>query len=225
MLEEVFAANGWRELGLYPLLWEAARREMSARLRDFVAFDISRLRADGFRPRLFEARLRGAPQGASGDMPWRGVADRIDAHEDGRRFRVADYKTKRSARWRKGLAALAERGESHQIPFYAELSGRALGEGWDFAGGELLFLEAEDDEERLSLLSAAEWEGSRGPFLKTLAGQVDAIAAGRFPIRPQDGEGGHCAWCDFPTLCRKGHGPSRARAARLQPEDAPEPRG
>jgi hypothetical protein len=146
------------------------------------------------------------------------VADRVDADEPGKRFRVADYKTRRSGRWQKSPARLAADGESHQLPFYAELSGRALGEGWAFDGGELLFLEAEDDE-RLSSLSAEEWKAAREPFLRGLTERVEAIAAGRFPIDPDDGERGHCSWCAFPALCRKSHGPSRARSARARGGD------
>ncbi|MDE2489321.1 MAG: exodeoxyribonuclease V subunit gamma, partial [Elusimicrobia bacterium] len=215
VLEEVFAANDWRALGLYPLLWEAARRDMSARLRAFAAWDLARLREAGFRPRLFEASLRGEPAGgAPGGLPWRGVADRVDADGAGRRYRVADYKTRRSGRWSRPLARLASEGEAHQIPFYAELAARDLGEGWTFAGGELLFLEADEDGARASELTAEEWKTARGAFLAALDAQVAAIAAGRFPIRPDDGERGWCSWCDFPALCRKSHGPSRARAAK-----------
>ncbi len=215
VLAETFAENDWRALGLYPLLWEASRREMSAHLRAFAAWDAARLRAGGFRPRLYEARLFGEPEGgAPGGLPWRGVADRVDADEGGKLFRVADYKTRESGRWRKGLAFLAAEGESHQIPFYAALAAGALGEGWSFAGGELLFIEAEDDGDRAMVLSPEEWSRARGPFLAKLAEKVEAIGRGRFPISPEDGERGHCSWCDFPTLCRKSHGPSRARAAR-----------
>ncbi|MBI3563561.1 MAG: PD-(D/E)XK nuclease family protein, partial [Elusimicrobia bacterium] len=214
VLKEVFAENDWRALGLYPLLWEAARLEMSAHLRAFAAWDLERLRAARFRPRLYETKLRGEPEGgAPGGIPWRGVADRVDADEAGRSFRVVDYKTRRSGRWKRPLARQAAEGESHQVPFYAELTGQALGEGWSFAGGDLLFLEAEDDE-RASELTPEDWAKARGPFLTGLAARVEAIAAGRFPIRPEDGPQGHCSWCDFPTLCRKSHGPSRARAAR-----------
>ncbi len=213
-VSDVFRDNGWRELGLYPLLWEAARADMSSRLKAFVAWDFARLRAAGFRPRLQEARLRGEPEGgAPGGIPWRGVLDRVDADETGRRFRVVDYKTRRSAAWKKPLSQLAASGESHQIPFYAALAAAALGDGWSFDGGELLFIEAEDDAERGSALSADDWEKTREPFLRGLAARVESIAGGRFPIVPDDGERGHCSFCDFPTLCRKSHGPSRFRAA------------
>ncbi|MBI3288648.1 MAG: PD-(D/E)XK nuclease family protein [Elusimicrobia bacterium] len=213
--EEVFAQNDWRALGVYPLLWEAARLDMSQRLRSFIAWDVSRLRASGRRPRLYETRLHGAPpEGAPGGVLWKGVADRIDAESSGRGFRVVDYKTRMKPRWR-GLAKKAADGDMHQLPFYAELAGSALGLGWTFEGAELLFLEVEEGEERSLPLSAEDWSLARGSFLNVLSERVDAIASGRFPIRPKDEEYGHCTWCEFPTVCRKTHGPSRARAARV----------
>ena len=77
-----------------------------------------------------------------------------------------------------------------------------------------MFLEVEEGEERSAALTAEDWGLARGPFLKILAERVEAIASGRFPIRPEDGERGHCSWCEFPTVCRKAHAPSRARALR-----------
>jgi ATP-dependent helicase/nuclease subunit B len=216
VLAQTFAENDWRELGLYPLLWEASRLEMSAHLHDFVRWDFARLRAGRFRPRLYEAKLFGEPPGgAPGGLPWRGVADRIDADEDGKTFRIADYKTRKSGKWKKGLARQAAEGTFHQLPLYAALAGGALGDGWEFAGGELLFIEPPDGGEREMSLSPEDWAGAREPFLRGLTERVEAIGAGRFPIVPAEGEGGHCSWCDFPTLCRKSHGPSRARAARF----------
>ncbi|MBI2789769.1 MAG: exodeoxyribonuclease V subunit gamma [Elusimicrobia bacterium] len=210
----VFGENDWRALGIYPLLWESARLDMSARLRSFIAWDLERLREAKIRPRLFETSLRGGPpEGAPGGVPWKGVADRIDADEAGGTFRVVDYKTRSSARW-KNLAKQAAAGDLHQLPFYAELAGAAAGEGLSFGGAELLFLEVEEGEERSAALTAEDWGLARGPFLKILAERVEAIASGRFPIRPEDGERGHCSWCEFPTVCRKAHAPSRARGLR-----------
>ena len=67
---------------------------------------------------------------------------------------------------------------------------------------------------RSAVLTAEDWGLARGPFLKILAERVEAIASGRFPIRPEEGERGHCSWCEFPTVCRKAHGPSRAHGLR-----------
>ena len=210
----VFGENDWRALGIYPLLWESARIDMSARLRSFIQWDLERLRAGNLRPKLFETRLQGGPpEGAPGGVPWKGVADRIDAGEG--TFRVVDYKTRSSDRW-KNLAKKAAGGELHQLPFYAELASGKLDPTSVFGGAELLFLETEEGEERSAELSAEDWGLARGPFLKILTERVEAIASGRFPMRPVDGQQGHCTWCDFPTVCRKAHGPSRARAARAE---------
>jgi len=212
----VFAENDWRALGVYPLLWESARLDMGARLRGFIAWDLARLRAANLRPRLYETRLQGAPpEGAPGGVPWKGVADRIDASDSAREFHVVDYKT-RENRFSKKLAEKAAAGEIHQLPFYAELAGKAVGAGWKFGGASLLFLEVEEGEARSAELTAEDWGLARGSFLEILAARVEAISSGRFPMRPEDGERGHCSWCEFPTVCRKGHAPSRARALRAE---------
>ncbi|UPT74713.1 MAG: PD-(D/E)XK nuclease family protein [Elusimicrobiota bacterium] len=125
--EFVFKQNDWKALGIYPLLWESARQDMGARLREFIQWDLERLRASGLKPRLYETALKGSPpEGAPGGVPWKGVADRIDASADGKTFHVVDYKTRAGARWKK-LAEKAAAGEVHQIPFYAELAGAAMG--------------------------------------------------------------------------------------------------
>lgn len=212
----VFHENDWKALGVYPLLWESARLEMGGHLRAFIAWDLGRLRAAKLKPRLYETSLRGAPpEGAPGGVPWKGVADRIDADEGAREFHVVDYKTRENARARK-LAEKAAAGELHQLPFYAELAGDALGEGWKFGGASLLFLEVEEGHARSAELTAEDWGLARAPFLEILAERVEAIASGRFPMRPDDGERGHCSWCEFPTVCRKAHAPSRARALRAE---------
>ena len=215
-LAAVFAENDWKELGVYPLLWESARLDMTARLRAFVSWDLERLKAAKYRPALFEKKLAGSPEGgAPGGVPWKGVADRVDADPVNRSFRVVDYKTKGGAHLKNMKKKVAE-GKTHQLPFYAELAGSALGgPNWEFDGAELLFLEAEDDDERSEPLTAAEWKSARAAFLELAAARVDAIAAGRFPIRPEDGEHGVCSRCEFPALCRKSHAPTRARARKV----------
>ena len=217
-LEEAIAAalapGAWRELGVYPLLWEIERGAMAEHLRAFARWDAGRLKAAGLSPRLIEAQARSrCDDEAGGGMSWRGVIDRVDVDEAARTFRVVDYKTRRSAAWKAPLARLIGEGTSHQIPIYARLAAETLGEGWSFDGADLLFLEAEDDGARASTLTADEWLLAREPFERALAARMDDIRAGRFPISPEDGEHGRCARCAFATVCRRAHGPTRARAA------------
>ena len=146
--------------------------------------------------RLLEVRLDGVHRldGAAGPRPvrLRGTADRIDLIEGGR-LRVVDYKT--------GQAP--DRARSLQLPVYGRcaeeaLAGRRGGE-WRLAeAGYVAFGEARPwvPLDRRQDLAAASAEGQRR-FLET----VDGIEAGRFPVRPA--EPYRCAFCDYPTVCRK----------------------
>jgi hypothetical protein len=46
-------------------------------------------------------------------------------------------------------------------------------------------------------------------FHQTLDILGGLLAAGRFPLRPDD----HCAWCDFRLACRRSHPPTLEREA------------
>lgn len=214
-LEHVFSRYGWRELGVYPLLWQAARRRMSERLRDFVAWDVQESRASGLRPKWLEKELSGAlPDdlpGMAAGLKLHGRADRIDVSEDGESARVVDYKST----WKqRPLPKLVAEGRHHQLPVYGELAKEAL----KLAAVDAAILSIEDSpeatgRERAHLLTAKDWAASKTAFYSGLAERVEALAEGRFPIAPDDGDFGHCAYCDFSTLCRKSHAGTRARSS------------
>ena len=219
----VFAGHGWQDIGVYPLLWHAAKEAMTETLRDFLAWDRSEARRTGLRPALFEKRLEGEfrePRpGGLARLRVRGIADRIDRSADGR-WRVVDYKT----RWTKSgdLSRLARQGELHQLPVYAELARELPGH----ARLEDACIYALEDSpettglERCHRYGAAELEADRASFLGLVAAALREMLAGRFPITPEDGEYGVCSRCPFPSVCRKSHGPSRVRAAALTSESA-----
>lgn len=214
-LDRAFRRRGWRELGLYPLIWSILRGGMRDNLRRFLETDLEELKRSGMRPRWTELALSGAldvrlPRGLSG-MPFQGRLDRVDC--DGTGFRVIDYKT----RWRKGrLEAAVSSGRTYQPPVYLELAshdplfGELRPEGVRFCSLE----DAPEVNGRPSLFEygraghAAGWpETARR--LAELVGRVDR---GVFLIRPDDGRFGHCRWCSFGAVCRKNHPPSRRRA-------------
>ncbi|MDD5628332.1 MAG: exodeoxyribonuclease V subunit gamma [Elusimicrobia bacterium] len=227
-VEAVFAERGWRETGVYPVLWQAVRAAVAENLRDFLAWDRQEALRTGLRPALFEEHLEGEaaeprPEELAG-VKFHGIADRIDRGRDGA-WRVVDYKT----RWSRtgDLGRLVARGRLHQLPLYAELGRRAAG------GGELesaCLYALEDSPEangrpRCRLHEAQRIREDRQAFLEAVAARLRRLRAGRFPITPEDGEHGICSWCAFPALCRKSHGPSRVRAAALAAQaEAEEPR-
>ena len=64
---------------------------------------------------------------------------------------------------------------------------------------------------------AAQWAKDRPAFPERAAAWAVEISAGRYPIRPKDGDFGYCGFCSFSTVCRKSHGPSRQRAEAALP--------
>ncbi len=146
--------------------------------------------------RLLEIRLDDVYRldGDAGPRPVRvrGTADRVDLMEGGR-LRVVDYKT--------GHAP--DRSRSLQLPIYGRcaeqlLAGRHDRE-WRLAeAGYVAFGEARPwvPLDRRQDLAEAVSEGQQR-FLEA----VGAIEGGRFPVRPADPW--RCAFCDYPTVCRK----------------------
>ena len=137
-----------------------------------------------------EFRLDGAAGPRS--VKLRGAADRIDLIEGGR-LRVVDYKTGRAP----------DRARALQLPVYGRCAEQALagrrGREWRLAeAGYVAFAEPRPwvPLDRRRDIAAASAEGQRR-FLET----VDGIEDGRFPVRPA--EPYRCAFCDYPTVCRK----------------------
>jgi len=180
-----------------------------------VRWDLGELARLGLKPVARETKLEAAlaarvPESLAG-LPLVGVIDRLDEDAQGR-LRIVDYKRRSK---KEKLEGLIEKGKVLQLPVYAELVGSSLGK--PLLSAHLLGIE--DSPETTGLPREQSYSGEsasadRETFLARVAALVEGIAAGHYPIRPADGEHGHCARCEFDTMCRKGHAPSRARAAR-----------
>lgn len=209
--EAVFTPDAWRELGLYPVLWDAVRSRALARLERLVALDLGRLEAEG----LFPARFEEALEGRAGELALRGRLDRVDLSKDGKRARVVDYKTSYGEkRQPKKVLKLS----STQPAVYLEL---LLGAGW-YKGGEggvagAEYLNIEDDDETTGrawrqTLGGDDWRSARETLRASLETLRGLLARGEFPISPDEGFGGHCGYCSYARVCRKAHLPARRRA-------------
>lgn len=204
--ETVFSEETARGLGLYPVLWESARRKMSRHLERFAAWDVREVRASGLIPYLLESELSAEAAGLS----LRGRPDRVDLGPDGA-LRVIDYKST----WPRSGPALPKKVlamRAHQPPVYLELAGSLPGVGTPRALGAFFYILEGDGESPVQAFTAEDWKGLRAVYLDRLAGLVDHIEAGRFFIVPEEGRGGSCEYCSFDVLCRKAHAPSRRRA-------------
>lgn len=213
-VEKIFAANDWRAIGVYPVLWEGERRRMRSHLFRMVPLDIALLKELGLAPALFEAEF----SAAAGGVRLRGRIDRVDAGPDGR-FRVVDYKT----RWHKPkLKSLVGAMSQLQAPLYQELleadpKVKALAA----AIGGASYIAIEDSLETSSFpwlveFSGAEWRASREQVMGNVKKFLGQMRRGEFPIYPSEGTGGACEFCDYAPACRKAHPATRRRAARSQ---------
>ncbi len=238
--EEVFQEHGWEALGVYPLLWEAARRQMLHHLREFAAWDVADVRRTGLFPSFFERDMSvpwDVKKGGAGEgIRFCGRPDRLDMDPAGKRFRVIDYKTRWPAR--ESLKSRVLSMAAHQPPLYLEMA-RGVSEtaGALPVGAFYYVLEEPTDGERRPAqeFSAEDWRAVRPSFLENLERLVEQMAAGRFFIAPDEGRGGVCGRCAFAAACRKAHPPSRRRAEgsglraaydrarRVDPAEEPKP--
>lgn len=206
-IDEAFAEFGWRELGLYPVLWESAKRRMSSHLKRFVARDVAEMAGSGFRP----ARLEREFEAVVGGRLFRGRPDRVDLGPDGATFRVVDYKTRRGS-WRGNLEKKVLGLSALQPPLYLELASH---EFKGSAAGAFFYVLEQDPgaDGRPMEFSGEAWKRWRDRVLEGVEALIRNIELGRFPIAPDEGVGGACVWCDFHWLCRKSHPATRRRAS------------
>jgi len=214
-IEAEFAARGWKAMGVYPVLWEAAKALMTTYLERFAAEDIPAILESGLYPGLFEE----AGQASVGALTLKGRMDRVDLSEDGQAARIVDYKSGFSqSRDPKGMLKL----KITQPAVYAEL---ALAASWGprdehgiKASGYANIEDAEElsGKDRLQELDGAFWLVNRNGFLAAVGALKEQMSRGEFFIAPDDGEHGHCQWCSYARLCRKSHPATRRRSERCR---------
>ena len=205
--DEIFSERAGRAFGLYPVLWESARRKMSRHLERFAAWDVREVRESGLIPFLLESELSAEAAGVS----LRGRPDRVDLGREGE-LRVIDYKST----WPRSGPALLKKVlemKAHQPPLYLELAGRLPGVESPRALGAFFYILEGEGKAAVQSFTAAEWSRVRETYLDRLGELVRQIEAGRFFIAPDEARGGACEYCRFDAVCRKAHAPSRRRAA------------
>jgi ATP-dependent helicase/nuclease subunit B len=220
-IELIFQKFHWQELGVYPVLWESIKRQMTWHLNRFVAMDISEIRASGLRPAYFEEMLRSEVQdgdrGSGPRLVFHGQPDRVDRDEEGRRARVVDYKSRWPAS-RGSLEKMVLKSLAHQPPVYLELvknDPRLSSPDTQVEGAFYYILEESPEITNAAAVhrfSADAWKQIRAPFFDRIALFTRHIAQGDFIIIPNEEREGHCHYCAFSLVCRKSHGMTRHRA-------------
>src|SRR6185436_11975844 len=163
-----------------------------------------------FKPQQHEVELKGELAIAAGGrktVMFKGYADRLDIAAGGA-FRVVDYKRSGGKYRLKMETGVFEKGKFLQPPLYFLLAQKMLGVPSVDSKFAYYFLEDLLDDKPLEKeLTGEMWE-RRPEFEAHLRSYLERIAAGEFLIRP----GRHCDYCDFRSVCRKSHFPTRVRA-------------
>ncbi|MBK8575901.1 MAG: PD-(D/E)XK nuclease family protein [Elusimicrobia bacterium] len=199
-----FSARASGGAGPYPLLWQTTEDRVRRHLADFVRRDVARLKAEGARPEKLEWALKAPMTGTP--FFWTGRVDRVDWSPVSRRWTVVDYKNKKR---KEALLKRVLAGQVVQAPAYLEMvaAQKEWGLGAVSAGVRYESLATNETD----LFTAEEW-ALHGPSIeKSRTLLLSSVQNGTFPIRPTEGPGAHCGYCDFARACRKAHGPSRQR--------------
>ena len=187
----------------YPLLERIEAERVGESLREFVAWDLDRLRRIGARPVEFERTLSESIALPSGrELSVKAKLDRI-AEGPGVR-RVGDYKTGRGSLKSRVDAKAMLAGLEMQVPLYAML---ADAEVELLRVGPVVAAGANETERVTEPFRDFKTSAHRGGFLETIEVLLAMAERGVYPFRSER----HCTWCAYRPACRKGHPPSEAR--------------
>jgi len=223
----------------YPILWENKKEEILDYLTKFVTWDLNRIEQTGYIPAYLERKAHlsaqdelvklisvSSKQGKASELTFKGKIDRIDLKSMGNAtsYRVIDYKSGKYSK--ENLLKPAIRGQKLQLPFYIVMAERLLSEeikkgripqGQTSLEDASFVYIAQDMEDKKGqkgtpekTIKDADWKDSQGQCWETVREFLSYIREGIFPISPTE-DAQKCEWCEFATVCRKGHQPQKFR--------------
>ena len=213
----------------YPVLWEVWQEGARDTLQRLIEKDLGSLAESGFVPTYFEieaqAGFPGSGQEILSGLAMHGRLDRIDLKKQNSTilFRIIDYKFKAGTSPKKedrDLTEAAIRAQRLQPPIYLLLGSDYLREGQkghqprpESVIFQFIAPGWPNDPLATSEFPGDCWTSPLGDQIaQNIALLLKGIKAGLFFIIPDDQ--GYCRYCDFSTICRKNHPPSRWRAER-----------
>ena len=210
-LDETFAEFETSRSIRYPVLWEVEKGRIRRVIRAFVDQDDLSF----FKPKDYELKLEAElPFEVAGrkTVKFRGFVDRLDVAKDGS-FRVVDYKKSRKKYGWIMETGVFEKARYLQPPIYFMLASRVLKQtDTDRSQFAYYFIEEVLGGERKRwemALTGEMWEERYEEFETRFRALLGTIPKGEFAIRPSES---YCRSCEFATMCRKSHWPTRLRA-------------
>jgi ATP-dependent helicase/DNAse subunit B len=197
----------------HPLAWEAAQTQIRADLLEFLDEDARWREESGLVPRYFEQAFgMDLPETwpevripiSGGSLRFRGLIDRVDVSEDGRRAYVFDYKTGRYGSYMGLEEDPVLAGTQLQMALYTRAARAQLGDDLE-VGGAYWFVSHTNRFRRIALPEDRAVVDSR---LDQIVGSVAAaIASGVFPAVPGEADREsykNCLYCPFDRVCSAG---------------------
>ncbi len=216
----------------YPAIWEVGKEQLLSLLQNLIEMDLRDLSTSGFHPYVFEAEAEGSlsialpdypPEYPINDLRFHGFLDRVDINQSSGSYRIIDYKLKMGARAKpedKNLGLAAIRGQRLQPPVYILMTAGYLREKRGMENPvckdvRFYYLAPnwtnEKDEYRFRDFPGDCWQTGLGERIRgTIGLLLEGIKRGAFFILP----GNYCDNCDYSSICRKNHFPTRLRAKK-----------
>jgi hypothetical protein len=197
----------------HPLAWEAAQAQIRADLLEFLDEDARWREESGLVPRYFEQEFgMNVPEAwpevripiNGGALRFRGLIDRVDVSDDGKRAYVFDYKTGKYASYMGLEEDPVLAGTQLQMALYTRAARAQLGDEVD-VGGAYWFVSHTNRFRRIALPADRAVVDGR---LDQIVGSVAAaIGSGVFPAVPGEADREsykNCLYCPFDRVCSAG---------------------
>ena len=221
--EEVFAAYAHEHATGYGVVWQLYKDMVEALAHAEVETSHEECLRTGFRPIAVEVEAEGQmtlPDSGPHGFKVSGRLDRIDSHDETKRFRIIDYKFKLGSKIKsqeRNLLASSVRGIALQPSLYSLMSTFRIGSKSDAVHYPLLpelvsFVYLAPHRIPLvnrATFERAAWDRAVGQQLKkTMSLLLTGMKNGQYFILP----GTYCEHCSLSTSCRRDHAPTMSRS-------------
>jgi ATP-dependent helicase/DNAse subunit B len=205
IIDRHFRADGYRTLGLYPLVWEIETEKVRTALSDFVVKDVQHLGT--FVPYQFERETTAAP---TEQLPIRlyGRIDRIDIEEAQHRFFVVDYKSTGKGSVNKFDSSVLKEGLFQPFLYVYMLRQLPEWNAYVSAGSALLSI---FPEYKRYVLTPEAFETLAPRAYRFFTDITNFVKRGQFFIVFEKKQ---CSYCPYNTICRKDSFKSLLRSSR-----------
>ena len=198
-LDTEFNNKEYVKNGLYPLLWQSIKQEMTKELLTFIEADLKNIQKEQLFPNSFEDVIKNTLDIDGKPFVVQAIIDRIDKNTSFTQGIAVDYKSKYK---NKSIEKLIFESSELQMPLYLEILNNRK-EGCVFTSAKLAFIGLTGKtKNHFKALTLEEYNILKSRIKKMLSLLHNMILDGVFPVYPDTDS---CAYCKFADICRKNH--------------------